>query len=109
MVVSSRLRPARMVGHGQGMGDVGLARLAQLALVGPFGHVEGPDDHGGLALRVALPEGGEQRGEGLDLLAALAAPRQDPLDGRGGHGPSTGSMVARERSRLMGPVLATHS
>ena len=65
-------------GHGQGVGDVGLAGFAHLALVGPFGHVEGPDDHGRLGLWDDVPgrrrAGGQERPRPDHPGDATAAP-----------------------------------
>ncbi len=73
-------------GHGQGVGDVGLARLAHLAGVGHLGRVVGLGDHGRRALGVAGLEVGQQGLEDLVAGRGLPAPREHASDGR--HRPS---------------------
>ncbi len=77
-------QPGQDGGHRQRVGDVGLAGVAELAMVGGGRRLVGPDDHAGLVARVPGPEGAEQRTEGVGGLD-LPSPGQHPFDG--GHRP----------------------
>ncbi len=69
-------------GHGQGVLDVRLARVARLAAVRVGGLQVGPRDEGRRRLGVTLAEGGEKGRDLVSRRRVVATPRKDPVDGR---------------------------
>ena len=95
-------------GHRHRVGDVGLARLAALALVGLGGHLVGAGDVADLVARFPSAEAGDQW---LELIVGedlLAAPREHPVDG-GHQAPTPGRATCTGTSRPARPSRAARS